>query len=239
MAPQLISEVRSPPDEEYQLLCRSCGVASFHKALSVIRVTEDIEEVGIVYWSDYMIVQCLGCRQISYYSEFRNSEDSWFNPETEQHEPDLRTEVYPPRVACATGVPDSGLLPLRIQEIYKETLTALANRQSILAGIGIRAILEAVCRQKGLDAGGLEVRIDKLKHLGVVTAEGAEILHGLRFLGNTAAHEIRAPSATELEVAMGVVNYLLTGTYLLPDRARILRRRDSARVPTLAKDFEL
>jgi len=226
MTSNTIIELRTPSaNDEYRLLCSGCGVEAFHKPLTVVATTDNIDATGISYWSEYMVVQCQGCKCISFYSEHRNSEDLFFNPETEEEEPEVRVEIYPPRKECTEGLNDLCSLPIRVQEIYKETQTAIANKQQILAGIGIRAILEAVCRHKGLDKGDLEGRIDKLQDLGVVTSEGAEILHGLRFLGNDSAHEIKAHSVNELQVAIGIVNHLLTGTYLLPDRAKIFRRR--------------
>jgi len=60
---------------------------------------------------------------------------------------------------------------------------------------------------------------------GVLTTEGAEILHSTRLLGNLAAHEVKAHSIEELSAAMDVAEHLLTSVYVLPKRALSLPKR--------------
>jgi hypothetical protein len=56
--------------------------------------------------------------------------------------------------------------------------------------------------------------------LGVLTQDGADILHKLRTLGNDAAHEVKPHSLQELGLAFDVVDHLLLGVYILPDHAK-------------------
>ena len=50
----------------------------------------------------------------------------------------------------------------------------------------------------------------------------AEILHGLRFMGNAAAHEMKAHSIKNIETALDVVEILLKQVYVLPNLAKSL-----------------
>ncbi|MCY1381331.1 hypothetical protein D9M69_692250 [compost metagenome] len=93
-----------------------------------------------------------------------------------------------------------------------------------MAGFGVRAILEAVCKDKGVAGKNLKVKIDNLAEVGLMTQSGAEILHHLRFMGNSAAHEMRSHAAFEISAAFDVIEYLLLGVYVLPEQAALLPR---------------
>jgi hypothetical protein len=127
--------------------------------------------------------------------------------------------LYPSRTEGRDVIDGSELLPHDLQRIYAEVVSALNNRQPVLAGVGIRAIIETVANNKGAVDRQLSGRIDALVTLGVLTKDGAAILHKLRVLGNAAAHEVKAHSATELNLAMDVVEHLLQAVYILPSHA--------------------
>jgi hypothetical protein len=109
--------------------------------------------------------------------------------------------------------------------VYSETRTALANDQPVLAGIGIRAIVETVCKDQSAAGNNLMEKIDDLARKGVVTPDGAKILHSLRFMGNDAAHEVKAHAEADLMTALDVVEYLLKGVYILPRLAAKLPKK--------------
>jgi len=87
---------------------------------------------------------------------------------------------------------------------------------SILSGIGIRAIVEAVCKEKKTTGKNLQERIDDLVKKQLLTPASAEILHNLRVLGNKASHEVKPHNAEQLAVAMDVIDHLLMDAYILP-----------------------
>ncbi|MDY3558591.1 DUF4145 domain-containing protein, partial [Gemmata sp. JC673] len=61
--------------------------------------------------------------------------------------------------------------------------------------------------------------------MNVVSGDGAKILHSLRFMGNNAAHEVKGHTAEELTIALGVVEYLLHGVYVMPKKAAKLPQK--------------
>jgi len=63
-------------------------------------------------------------------------------------------------------------------------------RLPVLAGVGLRALIEAVCRDQGINGGNLEALIGGLATNGILSKAQADILHTHRFLGNAAAHEV-------------------------------------------------
>ena len=90
----------------------------------------------------------------------------------------------------------------------------------VLTGIGLRAIIETVCKDQAATGKSLYDQINSLVEQSVLTKDGAEILHKLRVLGNNAAHEVKPHSNVQLGLAFDVVEHLLQGVYILPYHAK-------------------
>ena len=86
---------------------------------------------------------------------------------------------------------------------------------SFLSGIGLRALIESICKDQGMQE-NLEKRIDGLASNGVLTIRQASILHAHRFLGNAAAHEITSAHPSELDVALEIAEHVLKTIYMIP-----------------------
>ena len=193
-----------------------------HKVLTNVAENDSTPDDAIRVWNDYMTVQCQGCRTVSYCHEYRCTEDQEWNPETESVELTVTRKVYPSRIAGRAELDGIYDLPHGVYRIYKETHAALCNNLFILTGVGIRAIVEAVCQEKAAAGHNLEKRIDSLADMGFITKDGAKILHSLRIMGNKAAHEVKANSEAELGIALDVVEHLLRSVYIIPKRAQKL-----------------
>ena len=114
---------------------------------------------------------------------------------------------------------EAHLLPHNVYRIYQEAHGALCAELGILAGLGLRALVEAVCVDRQVTNGNLQSKIDQLATAGHITQAGARILHSLRFMGNAAAHEVKAHTPQQLNAAFDVVEHLLQGVYVLPSQA--------------------
>jgi hypothetical protein len=125
--------------------------------------------------------------------------------------------------------------PTRTRSVYIEVLKAMNTGAPILAAIGLRAIVESVCAEKNVSGRNLEQRIDKLAEIGVLAGAQAEFLHGHRFIGNTAAHEITAPRPKELVAALDIAETLLKTIYVLPQLAPSIITGVKPRAPTVVK----
>lgn len=115
-------------------------------------------------------------------------------------------------------------LPPDVWRVYTESIEAICNDLNVLAGIGIRAIVQAVCKDLGMPKGSLLKQIDALVEKGVITPDGAELLHDLRDRGNDAAHEFAPLTSQQVEAAMKVVDHLLIGAYIVKESAKHLRK---------------
>jgi hypothetical protein len=220
-----VVHVNKKQGQKIKCTCRVCRRATKHEILA------DVAEHGSVkpssnfpyeyYWvSEYQILQCQGCETLSFRRTNSNSEDSPVEIATGEWEGGEVEDIYPSPIEGRTPVSDAILLPEKVERIYEETLSALNNRQQVLCGVGIRAIIETICKDKQAVGVNLYERIKSLVNLGVLTQDGADILNKLRLLGNDAAHEVKPHKLQELGFALDVVDHLLLGVYILPFHAQ-------------------
>lgn len=222
MSQTLKVNIASEEGRELWIPCSSCGKVTCHRPLRFVATSDVSPDDSIQVWDEYYIVQCAGCRNVCFCTQSRCTEDSTFDPRTGDETLNVTTRVYPGRIAGRFELEHAYLLPFPVNRVYSETWTALANDQPVLAGVGIRAIVETVCKERCALGRNLMEKIDDLAAKGVVTHEGAQILHSLRFMGNDAAHEVKAHSEEELMTALDVLEYLLKGVYILPKLAQKL-----------------
>lgn len=204
--------------------CVTCKRETKHSVLRSIEVSgkEDLgPDEPPFSWNDtFQIVQCRGCETISFRKLHQNSEDyASVGPGPGDWDYAIREDLYPSRAEGRDPIEDDKLLPTNLQRIYQETIKALNSSQPVLAGIGIRAIIETVCKEKSATGKDLFAKINDLVGKGVLTQEGADILHKLRVLGNQAAHEVKPHDSVQLDLALDVIDHLLMGVYVLPHHA--------------------
>lgn len=201
--------------EKTKVFCRSCRNNTNHSILKSILVEKPWDrDPETQVWQRYQIVQCQGCDILAFLA---GDGDSTVDEETGK--PHEQWEVFPRWHSERDILDGANALPKHLKQIYTETMRALNRNQPILCGMGIRAVVETVAKERGAKGKDLEKRIDHLVELKVLTADGAKILHKLRSLGNKAAHEAKAHNADELALAMDVVDHLLAAVYILPKRA--------------------
>lgn len=210
---------------EIRVPCTNCRNPTTHGILRDVEIDEYDQYSGIRVWDGYFIAQCLGCKAVSFVHESTCSENYEANPLTGNDKLVVKTTLYPSRLQGRQPIHRADFVPEMVLRIYTETFRAMGEKMPILAGIGIRAIIETVGNEKHASGGNLEKRIDSLVQLGLITSDGAMILHSLRFLGNAAAHETKAHSDEELEAALDVVEHLLNSVYILPKLAAKLPAR--------------
>lgn len=197
--------------------CDSCSQKTSHLVLFEVDDggPSDDGEVYIDPENGYCVLQCEGCKSYSFLHKhsYLVSEDGWETTETTDF------IQYPRRIVGRQPIQHSNLLPPQVQRIYFETRNALCNDMNVLSGIGIRALVEVVCKERNAPGKDLQQRIDGLVEKGDLNAAGATILHSIRTMGNDAAHEVKAHSNDDLSNAFDVVEHLLMGIYILPAKA--------------------
>lgn len=205
------------PNGPYDHPCNGCGRVTKHRVVAALRESgsEDCGGGNSIDWRvNYETIQCQGCEEVSFRKASTNSEDWDFDNDNNAayHE----TVTYFPVRSGHAGKIEPYTLPPNINSIYIETKGAIDNGLSVLAAVGIRTIIEAVCNDLDVRARNLEEKINMLLKQGKVSPEGAALLHTLRGLGNKATHRVTQHPTEHLLLAMKVIDHLLEATYIIP-----------------------
>ena len=122
------TELNKTQDKEYEIPCPTCLVETVHKVL----VSADVEgfhfDAGVRYWDNFQIVQCQGCRMISFRKNGRNTEDTIRVRLPNGSYDELlndNEELYPSRIAGRGELKQKRLLPHQVLMVYDETHSAL------------------------------------------------------------------------------------------------------------------
>lgn len=215
--------------EDIRIHCQYCETETYHKVLAHVRCTEsqyfyqddydgftpgggDIRG-SVDFWEDYYTIQCHGCRKVSIYlTQYFSEDEDWTKKRQFPDDPIPSRDLFGEKDSC----------PEAVARIYKEAVSALDNDMPILAGVGIRAVLEAICKECKTEGSNLYMRIDAMVDLGFITKDDAQILHSLRMLGNKAAHDVTPNKLSELDAAFDIIDHLLRGVYTIRERAKTI-----------------
>lgn len=206
-----------PEDRKTEVACAGkCSAKTRHSILA--DVTDEDTHGPIDFYRHYQVIQCDGCQAISFRKSSYCSED-YIQVGYNEYELDERVDLFPARIANSRGLgDDTAYLPEPLDRLYEETRSALLNVSPVLTGIGLRALVESVCKEKNVKGANLKEKIDQLAKIGVLNSSQQTILHLIRTLGNKAAHEVKPHSAEQLALAMDVVEHLLDGVYVMPKK---------------------
>ena len=214
--------INNQQGHKVECVCRECHRTTKHEIVTEATLSGSAGSPDFeINWAiEHQIVRCLGCETLSFRYTEGNDHDSLVQVGPDDWEYQVHEVLHPSPHEGRQPLSDVDFLPAKIQRIYEETLKALNNRQEVLCGIGVRAIVETVCKDKNAAGGDLFAKINSLITIGVLTQDGANILHKLRTLGNNAAHEVKPHTPQELGLAFDVVDHLLLGVYILPEHAK-------------------
>ena len=201
---------------EVQVPCIKCSGRTAHEIIVSVNQSGTESRYSLDWWHNYQIIRCKGCKVVSYREVSCTSED-YIQVGEEEWEMMESEKLYPSRIEGRKDIGNDILyLPSDLARIYRETVTALINDLPILAGIGLRAIVETVCKEKNASGSNLYNKMNDLVGQRVVTPVDADILHKVRTLGNSSAHEVKPHTTTQLSLAMGVLENMLKAVYILP-----------------------
>ncbi|MDB5361647.1 MAG: hypothetical protein JWO51_2944 [Rhodospirillales bacterium] len=195
--------------------CKSCGPRINHDEIHSHHESGDDSYHCSTY---YRIIRCKGCGAVSFLYEFLDFEQAYHNSEGE-FEYDTKIENYPRFIQGHKEIDGIWFVPNIVSEIYTQSLIAIRESASILAGIGLRSTIEAICNERKIPGRNLEIRISKLAASGLISKKDADRLHAIRFMGNDAAHDIKGATSNQLNVALKIVEHLMQTIYVLEKEA--------------------
>lgn len=201
-------------DKKVKSYCRRCGQYTNHNIIA--EKTESFRD-DYAYDQTYQIIECLGCNTKSFRDVIDEVEHAFQVAENEWEVP-ISITVYPRFIKDHRSLDGEYHLPITVRQIYKEVLLAFQEEAFILAGLGLRGTVEAVCNDLGVTGRDLEIKISKLATAGYISRRDAERLHGIRFMGNDAAHKIKRPNTIQLSAALKIVEHMLLSIYILEEQ---------------------
>jgi hypothetical protein len=209
-------------DKKTRILCNSCGLTTWHLLLfsqEIVRVYDNSNiDVSPDYSEQWEVFQCMGCEEITIREavELPWEEEAFYL-------------FFPERTGGHHGQKQYQRLPKNLQVLYGEVVNAINKNSLLLCAAGLRALLEGLCENQGIKEGpnghnkmvkNLEGKINGL--ISIVPAGIVKNLHGLRFLGNQALHELETPSKDDLELALTVVEDIFNIVYDLNYKSQLL-----------------
>jgi hypothetical protein len=198
-----------------KIFCHQCGKHTNHNVLA----EEKFRSANPDYFDwgrNHYFARCAGCDAFTYAIEEWCDHD--WNPNTGDWNSTWTT--YPRGAAERKPMDDEHELPAKVRLIYKEIIGSMNAQLPVLSGIGLRALIESICRDQGIDGHNLEQLINGLATNGVLSKAQADILHTHRFLGNAAAHEITSAKPRELVAALEIAENILRTIYILPELSK-------------------
>lgn len=194
-----------------KIFCHQCGKHTNHQVIAEEKTGASKDE-DYRWGETHYFARCAGCDAFTYAVESW-SEDDW-NPQT--GEIDSTWKTYPRGATERQPIDDENDLPMKVRLIYKEVIGSMNAQLPVLSGVGLRALIESICRDREIAGGNLEKLIDGLATNGILSKAQADILHTHRFLGNVAAHEIISAQPRELVAALEIAENILRTIYVLP-----------------------
>ncbi len=217
--------------------CNTCKRQTNHQPLKELKSSVSDDVFQISFWDSWEIIRCLGCEAVSFKHVSGNSHDR----DEESGEFLENVKYYPIRKDGAIGIRDFFNVPIVVRSIFRETVDAYNYGLNILCAAGIRAVIEAICRQEGVGGGQVEEvrkgiritvtstklvgKINGLYEKGFLTLKQTKILHEHRYLGNSALHDNDAPSKKVLRTAIEIIENVLDSLYEIEEKADVLIRR--------------
>lgn len=213
-----------------KIRCIVCGLDTNHKKLWSKDFNYHDEESEIWATDTQEVYSCLGCDHITFRTVSINSEDIDVVGENEKGEPIYglakTITLYPKRDRRMIQKKyDIWNAPTKVRRIYQETIEAYNNGLLTLCGIGIRAIIEAICLEEKIIVEGLNNKIDELIKKGIVTPKLGEGLQESRLLGNESAHELETFGDRELLASIQLIENVIDGHYSSADKILSLKAR--------------
>ncbi len=212
-------------DTTVKSYCIICSRPTNHRIL-----TQHVESERDEYARDliYQIVQCAGCNYISFREICVDLETTYVDETGKKCRVPETVRCYPKFIKNHKKINDTHYFPPMVANVYNEVIHSLQEEAFILASMGLRACVEAVCCDLDIRGRNLEQKINKLAAEGHVSKKNAMRLGNIRFMGNDASQKIVGLGKKDIEIALQIVEHLLLTVYILPHKADSSTKPDQA-----------
>ena len=201
-----------------RVYCNTCGRETNHLTRGEYEIKEDVNDEGAFEAETHRLLSCAGCD-----TPTLETQTSLFDPsEGESSLHDLFS-YQPERNQQSHNVKLFRRIPPKLRAIYRQSVAAYNHSLPVLCAAGFRALIEGICADKKIVGRNLEKKIDAME--AILPKNIVENLHGFRFMGNDAVHELAAPKMEDLKIAIDVSEDLLNFLYELDYKASQLPKK--------------
>lgn len=197
--------------------CNSCSRPTEHLLVSKYswHDSESIDDRYEIWWSNgWQVWQCRGCKELIGEKTHQFSEDIDYDGS-----PIISRIFYPERDKELLKTKTYVNIPKKIESAYEEIVKCYNHSCYLLCSIGLRTLIEGICLDKSIDGINLYEKIEKALFIPENIRKN---LHGFRFLGNDAAHELNYPEKEDLQLAILVVEDILNVAYELDYKSKLI-----------------
>lgn len=201
--------------QETRCYCHNCKKETYHTIVN--SYSRDIsfpidEKYEIKIVEKYYFAVCGGCHSVAMCKE-------------ENDFADVYTKVYPGVTDIVENEEFKQYLPPKIYSIYCEAITAVNAKCKILAAVGFRSTIEAICNDKLSDGNQkLANCINLLYDRRIISKIDRDRLHAIRLEGNDSVHEQTLLSDNDLKMVVDIVEYLIKSLYVMEGKKTNLQK---------------
>jgi hypothetical protein len=201
-----------------KIYCNSCGRETNHDVKSTHEQSyeEIYDNCGQKFLSYYENTQygflvCRGC-------DTATLEEQWTCSGMYENEEQVYAYDYHPKRKNLGGRQAKRFhhVDKKLDDTYKEIITAFQQGLAIVTAMGVRALLEGVCVLEGIDdqvTRSLAKKIEKLKEVSNMPNGIIDGLNSLKFIGDDAAHRLSVADKDTLSLSIDLLESLLNHMY--------------------------
>ncbi|MNY93313.1 hypothetical protein D3C78_97230 [compost metagenome] len=208
--PNTKPKVRNENKDLFFIFCLHCKTEIKHEFLIGLETQKNTEDDN--YYSEYDLLRCINCESITYRTDHYTADDMVQIPNQYgdlEWDRISRATYYPTRdKELANTAHVIYLLPGSMQDTFNEVVTALNNRLEILSGLGLRTLLEQICKHFIIDD-DLGRILQKFEDEGYISTKQRYLLDNIRYIGNDAAHRAESNSIGKHKLSLSILINLI------------------------------
>ncbi|MGE5504148.1 MAG: DUF4145 domain-containing protein [Actinomycetota bacterium] len=211
---------QGPVKKELLSYCRQCGGDRHHSVVAETTRTWDDEHAPVYGGDTWAILECGGCRTITF------AHNHWFSEDFDWDEsgpvPTIHRDLYPP--APPRKMPEWGvdgyicynIGDLWVSKLHQDVYSAIGLKAFSLAAMGTRAIVDFVVTSKAGDSGDFRAKLRRLCGQGLITETQVEVIYAAFDAGSAAAHRGYNPAQEDVFTLLDITESLLHQIYIAP-----------------------
>ena len=217
---------------ETKSFCAKCGGFTQHVIIGSASEEGNIEDPFEAWSERHEMVQCCGCRSVSMRHTFESpSEEEPTITYTHKERP----KNYAPVPYWTLGFEPEFNVPSRVCDLVAESHTAHHYGLYRVAGMGIRAALESVMRDKVGDKENFRKYIEAFRECGYLSLRDDGMVNTVIEAGHAASHRGWNPTSENILTALEILDALIVKIYHHEPRAERLEREVPPRQPKVQR----